>query len=537
MTTTQERRWLLFFALSILMITSIPYLVGYHRQGEDWRFSGFVFGVEDGNSYIAKMLGGAEGNWLFRTPYTVEKQKGFLAFIPYLLLGKLTAPPAQHEQLVSLFHIFRWLAGLALVFSTYSFFEFFIQKVWLRRWCTAIAVAGGGLGWLALTGLRTLWGERLPLEFYSPESFGFLAVLGIPHLAMARALLLWGLRGYLIAGESSQQTRFFRIRNGLTWLLVGFFQPLAIVSGWAVIGAHLALTAAWHIWKRQTASTPAWSAWRRFLKEFGFILLFSAPWVIYNYLSFRLDPYLAAWATQNLILSPPFGDYLLAYGVLLPLAFAGVYRLWGQSFWTGSFLIGWLILFPWLAYAPYPLQRRLPEGIWTALTLMALLPFTSLGKPGWKISLFLSSLFLVTIIILTGSLAAVWQPQEPLYRTADEVAAFEFLSTRAEEGQVVLAAFDTSNALPAWAPLNTLVGHGPESAHLAEIMPRVQLFFQSNTPAVVREKLLEEFDVCYVFYGPAERNLGDWDPQSSAKLSRIYAHGSYEIYQTGCLPR
>jgi len=79
-------------------VTMLPYLLGYASQGDAWRFTGFVFGVEDGNSYIAKMLSGSAGAWLFRTPYTPEAQRGVLAFLPYILLGKLASPPGLHEQ-------------------------------------------------------------------------------------------------------------------------------------------------------------------------------------------------------------------------------------------------------------------------------------------------------------------------------------------------------------------------------------------------------------------------------------------------------
>ena len=51
---------------------------------------GFIFAVEDGNSYIAKMLSGVQGAWLFRTPYTSMQQGGVL-----MLRGRyLQIPPA-----------------------------------------------------------------------------------------------------------------------------------------------------------------------------------------------------------------------------------------------------------------------------------------------------------------------------------------------------------------------------------------------------------------------------------------------------------
>ena len=122
----RERKPLLWLGLLILTITSLPYLAGYFRQDVAWRFSGFVLSVEDGNSYVAKMLRGAEGEWLFRTTFTAVEQKGFLAFLPYLLAGKLSSAPGQHEQLVALYHLFRWVAGFLAVLAAYDFAALFL---------------------------------------------------------------------------------------------------------------------------------------------------------------------------------------------------------------------------------------------------------------------------------------------------------------------------------------------------------------------------------------------------------------------------
>jgi hypothetical protein len=194
--TISERKWVNLFSLGFLVLTTLPYLMGFGLQGEQWRFTGYFLGVGDGNSYIAKMLSGTEGAWLFRTPYTAFPQNGFLAFFPYLLLGKLVAAPGEHEQLVALFQIFRWGGGWLMVYGSYRFFSFFFDAVAPRRLCTLLAVLGGGMGWLALAGLQGIWGDRIPLEFYSPETFGFLSFFTLPHLSAARGLLLLGLVRY-----------------------------------------------------------------------------------------------------------------------------------------------------------------------------------------------------------------------------------------------------------------------------------------------------------------------------------------------------
>ena len=315
----EERRWVMWVAVALLGVTSLPYLLAYQRSGDAWQFSGFVLGVDDGNSYIAKMLRGAEGDWLFRSPYSAEKQDGFLAFLPYLLLGKLTSQPGQHEQLVALFHLYRWVGGVALAFAVYFFASLFLEQRKQRQLAVLLALAGGGLGWLAMLGLGGLWGERVPLEFYSPESFGFLSLYSLPHLEVSRALLLAGLVAFLRPARDWLGWAL----PGLLWLALGFFQPLTIASGWAVLGMFLLVRGAACLAQMRKGDPGCHVEWRRDLLRATVTGAISLPWVVYNFAAFQIDPYLRGWSQQNIILSPPVWDYLLAYAVMLALGVIG----------------------------------------------------------------------------------------------------------------------------------------------------------------------------------------------------------------------
>ena len=198
--TNAERRWVFYFAVLVLLLTLLPYLIGFAVQGPDYRFTGFLIGVEDGNSYIAKMLAGSDGAWLFRTPYTPSPQQGVVMFLPYLLLGKLASSPGLHLQLVALYHLFRLAAGFLMIQASYDFLAFFVQDIRLRRFGLALVILGGGLGWILVLIGKDWWLGSLPLDFYSPETFGFLGLFGVPHLALARALLLWALLAYRAYG-------------------------------------------------------------------------------------------------------------------------------------------------------------------------------------------------------------------------------------------------------------------------------------------------------------------------------------------------
>ena len=526
MVKAQERRWVFGFAVVVLLITTVPYLLGFWMQAKEWVFTGFVFGVEDGNSYIAKMLSGSQGAWLFRTPYTAFPQSGFLAFLPYLLLGKLVAPPGAHEQLVALFHLFRWIAGIACILATYDFVGIFIEEVRLRRLATAVATIGGGLGWLSIAG------SRLPLELYSPESFGFLEIYGLPHLALGRALLLWGLVIFLKHFEDKSKNLTVILTCGILWLFLGLMQPLTVMIGWAILGAFLIVLAVVFFWRRKHGDQVDWSI----LKQGAFRLvglgLVSSPIVIYTAIKFLTDSFLIQWARQNIILSPPVIDYLLAYCLMIPFVVFGLKRLIKDRPVSVYLLIGWLILFPFLAYFPYNLQRRLPEGIWVAIAVLAVACLSAEVSPSLKkLRLVLYLSFLSPLILLMGTTMGLMKLSTPIYRPAAEIQAFNALSEKINPGQVVLAAYDTSNALPAWVPARTLIGHGPESIHLAEIQPEVEGFYQSSTSDQARLDLIQKFQIDYVFYGPEERALGDWSPDSFDRLSPVYQDGDWKIYR------
>ena len=184
-------------------------------------------------------------------------------------------------------------------------------------------------------------------------------------------------------------------------------------------------------------------------------------------------------------------------------------------------------------YAPYNLQRRLAEGVWVALVVLALkalddLPEEKRGRWPWVWALTFPS----TLILLVGGIMAIRVPSQPLFRPTAEIAAFQYLAQNAETDAVVLASRETGNPLPAWAPLQVVVGHGPETIHAEELLPRVEAFYQPGTPSEERLALLSEYHVDYVFYGPAERDLGNWNPSQAEYLTPVYQTDGYTIFAT-----
>ncbi|MHA1234927.1 MAG: hypothetical protein ACTSQL_07560, partial [Promethearchaeota archaeon] len=482
----QDRMKIVYFAIVVMIITTIPYLIGFASEGDAWKFSGFIIGVDDGNSYIAKMLSGANGDWLFRTPYSAETQKGLLVYAPYILLGKLASPPAQHDQLVVLYHGFRFVSGILAILAGYDFLSLFITKNKWRWWALIILALGGGGGWILVLIEKESFMGSLPLDFISPESFGYLSLLGLPHLVMARACFLWGFTIYL-----KKMPGYF---TGILWLLLGFLQPIYVVVAWTVVSMHLVLISVFTYRNKKKNWDETWNIIKDYIigAIWGFVI--STPLIIYTAISLFTDPFFRNWAEQNKLSSPHFLHYLIAYGIFIPFVIIGLLKLIGLDREKGYFLAGWLILLPVLVNAPVPPQRRLAEGIWAAIIISAISYFENRNRLRSLEILYLSFVFPSTLLILIGSIFAARTQSKPIFRPVSEIQAFEYLAENILPESVILSSYDSGNNLPAWANHRVVLGHGPETRNRYEVEDEIVLFFSPQASDDFRNEIINKYN-------------------------------------------
>ena len=496
--TRSEWRWVWIFAAAASVLLALPYLAAYNAQGDEWHFSGFLFGVQDGNSYIADMRQGADGAWLFRIPYTTEPQSGALLYLPFLLLGKLAGGAAIHEQLVALFHLARIAAGMAMLLAVYRFLAAFFESVALRRWGLVAAAFGGGFGWILVAQ------GGYPLEFTSPEAFGFLSLFGLPHLAAARALLLLSLAWFVSPAAEETPVRS-GVKIGLALTLGWFFQPLIVVAGWAVIGAFMGLLFVRARSRREGAPLSLKVPLIRALVA----AMITIPSLLYSALSFTLDPVLRQWSAQNTLPAPPVWDYLIAYSVLLLPALAGA---WLTRREDDRWLLpaGWMLAVPVLVYLPVSIQRRLAEGFWMALIVLALLfverKVADLNRR--PVFVFATGLLLPAAALFWGwACTTAVKPAAPVFLPQAEVRALLWLDANAKQGAVVLSGYDAGNALPAWTGLTAFIGHGPETLHNPEKLILVETVLDGGSADDERLAALTQSGADFVLVGSGEQSL------------------------------
>jgi hypothetical protein len=516
MRSSGETRWLWRFAVFTALLTTLPYLVAFARAGTEWEFTGFLLAVDDGNSYIAKMLSGTHGAWTFRTPYTTYPQGGlFGLFLPYLLLGKLAGGVELHLQLVALFHLFRIAGVLVYVFAVYDFLAVFTERVSARRLGTVLAAFGGGVGWLlVLAGQGNLFGD-LPLDFYSPEAFGFLGLFVLPHLAVGRALILWGFA--VLLGREPGSGLWTGLRAGLLWLAAGLFNPLAPAIALLVSGLYVLLL----VVRPGGAERPG------VVRNFGAAAMLALPPVIFNAGATLLDPFFREWSAQNTILSPHPLHYLAAYAIYLPWAYRGARRLLAGGGLPGRLPVIWVLAVPIMVYLPVNLQRRLAEGVFVALLALFVVGLDAVavrGRPPRHLVPLGVAAVLTTLLLLAGAGRTAWYPAEPAFRPAAETEAFGYLAEAAPPGSVVLAPVPVGNALPAFAPVRVVIGHGPESIGFERLRPQVEAFFEGRLTGPEAVGLLVEQGVDYVFWPGAV-------VPPAPGLEPLYVNGEVTIFE------
>lgn len=517
----QEWFWAIAWAIVILIITGLPYLYGATVSTSTNRFGGFVIGVEDGYSYLAKMRQGAAGDWLFHLAYTPEPHPGAPFFLYYILLGKgakllgLGMPVALHLS--------RVLTIPFGLLSFYAFTAYFTPQRVIRQVAYLLFAFSAGLGWLWLWLGQSMALGEMPVDLWVPDASFFLSALTFPHLPLAQGLLLWVVVATLRYLESGHW-RWWAVAAG-TGVLVSLIHPYTLPVLSTVIGFYLLYQVSRQNW-------PLWRSVGRLVLVIGPAL----PYLIYALLIFETNFAFQAWREQSLTLSPHPIHYLLGFGLLIPLVGLGLWQASRIDLNHRAFLYIWVLIIPLLLYVPIPLQRRFLDGYQAPLALLGgvglvwlitklrLRRFRRLALAGLLIPLTLTNLFL-----LMGGVAVAHSRQWPVFHSASQQAAFDWLAELAP-GEVVLAAYQTGNMLPAYAPVRVFVGHGPETVDSLAKQAALQRFFNGDDEAF-RRQLLRENGISYLFYGPAERDLGNFSPDHLNYLREVYDNGPVQIYR------
>jgi hypothetical protein len=533
--TPAEWRRVAVWSGIILILTSLPVAVGYLMPDNAYVFSGAAHHPEDVMSYLAKMRQGYEGAWAAQLPYAVESHPGIpFLYLFYTFLGHLARWTGLSLPL--LYHTARVACAAFLLWAAYRFIAFILPKPNWRWTAFLLATIASGFGvWVVLvTGSFTLGGIT-PIDLWPLDFYTFALLFLSPHQTLGVALFLVVLQSVVTYWETLEPR--WLILGAVAALVEGFIFPyMPLVYG-------LTLATAW-LWERR------WSRRAAPLRTAGaaiLVVMLPLPIVVNYWLGLRGHPAWISFSSQNLTLSPPIWHYVLGYGLVGVLALPGAWWAWRNGP-RGRLAVILVVVSLILAYLPANFQRRLVGGAHVPMCALA-----AAGFHGWLIPLwgrvrpvsgekldYRENLTRVGVVAFSaiGSLyvwlsvlISVLSYAPGIYIPADSAVGIRWLASGTSPDAAVLSAYTTGTVIPAYTGRRVFWGHALETPFLPRKTAEATQFFSAGTSDADRRAMLERYGITHVFYGPDERKMGDFEPESVDYLRPVFRHGAVTIYE------
>jgi len=539
-----EWRLVIFLVLVMIIITNLPLVYGWLITPPAKVFTGIHFAMpNDWFVYYSHLEQAAQGRWLFTDLFASEPHQPVLNtfWLPVGLFGRIF----QLAPIIT-FNLFKIFLTPILYFVAYLFLADLFSEVRQRQIGLLMFSFASGAG-IFLTHYFIVYPVNVavghfhwPMDLWLPEFSSFSTVSSSPHFIAALTLILFIF--LLTRLFLKTQKISYSFAAGFSSLLLLSFHPFQTLTIFGVTSIYFVSLA---LINRKII----WAYWRHLL----IMVLFSLPAVIYYFYLFQVDFVWRQKSWQNFTPTTPLGITLVSYGLLPWLAAAGWYFLVKNNYFKNInpenkwfFLTVWLVVQSLLIYAPVNWQRRMVMGLNFPLVIFSTIGLFSLNR--WlccrsgklaQVLFFRRLIFSVVGCLLVSSslfLFAVdlliYRNQSPLaYVDQSVIAAIQWFKT-IDSDKIIFNADDRGvNLIPAYAGRRVYVGHGVETPDYLAKQQAVTWFFSRNRSEMTEKSFLLKRQISYVFYGPLEKSLGSYDPESKAYLKKVYANNLVQIYQ------
>ncbi len=525
--------WALGLGFCVAGITALPYLWGQTSAPYGWHYLGFVYNPDDVNVHLSWIRQAAEGATFFRNEFTSEPHTGRFFSLFMLGLGRLAA--LLHIGPYAVWAAARVVWAVLLVLALWAVTVPLTQRPRVRRLAVLTVVLSSGLGWLSVALGWSLDPVDLEPDRVMPEAITFLSLYLNPLFSSSMALLLGAMA---LGGAALRRLRWdWAVAAGLLGVL------LANQHTYDVIPLALTLLA----WTLDLSRRDGWPRAR--WGVLGVIALLCLPAVYYQYQLIQNDALYAAKA-NTITATPSLPTMLVSYGLILPLAAIGGWRMVRRDRWLGRLLVWWAML-QWVCiYLPtslFPFQRKMIEGLHIPLALLAGLGLAWLARtlPRWLaarrlpaeaeatsgpearravvararrwvvplatvglLTLVPSNLLFVlsTFDNLSGnneSKAAVLMP--PFSLPDPDLAALDWLPAHSADDAVVLCLPYVGNYVPGRIGRTVFVGHWAETINYVEKLGQYRAFINPAGDPAEKTAWLRDMGIDYVFVGTYEQ--------------------------------
>jgi hypothetical protein len=539
----QEWRFVWAIIVAVLVLTSLPYLYGYLSSPPDRQFMGLMLDVPDHGQYLSWWRG-FQSSLLISNKLTPEANEPFFFNLLWWVLAQISRWTGLGYAPV--YQAFRWIAGGSFLWVAYRLMAQFLPDVSQRRTAFLLVTFSSGLGWVLVVLKYTLSkGELLfPLDVYIAEGNSFLCILGYPHFAFAAAFIALTFE-FIWRGWKEEQTKYMVIA-GVLALLLGWMHAYDLLLIYGIMGTFALLV--W--WKRRAFP------WRLF---WGGVIVFalSCSGAIYSVVLTTVDPLweevLAQFANAGVYTpSPP--HLVILFGFSLIVAAATWVGLAWRKRWSEEnlFVMGWFLAGAVLNYIPTDFQIHLLNSWQIPMMILVtkgLYEFIAPVIAQWKFRIWNLEFGIgdraKRLIVVAFALAVLptnvylwaWRFVDlerhnyPFYLHRDDVAALDWLRENTSPDDVVLCSLTVGQYVPALSGNTAFLAHWAQTVDFYDKRNRVARFFDAAAPDEERAETVRAFGVGYVLRGPAERELGDYDPAIAPWLVLTFSRPQVDVYR------
>jgi len=525
-----RNEWLLVLGIAagVMILTLLPYIKAVQMASAGEYFCGFLWGVDEGNVYLAWLRQAAAGRWLLANQYTIAPQNPHFFNIFLIVLGRFSALTGLAPIVV--FHLARFLGGMFLLGAFYLLVAEITASRRIRLAAVLMAALSSGLGWIVYLQAKMsdlplgAWDGLRPMDVAygwqaQPEAVTFLSLLLNPLFVTSMGLLClvfrYGLRAARAPGLRSA------LASGMLLLILGNIHTYDVLIVYLVLFV-------WFVF----VAVQGTITWRTAASRYAVIALLGLPGPRWAHYTMRLDPAYSQKAATPTSSAMPW-DYAIGYGLVFVLALVGavvIIRLRkitsGQARTKFSrellFPIVWAAFGFGLLYLPVSFQRKLIEGLHLPLCLLAAVALVELHRRlANRVSL---ALLLTVFLLLTvpsnvlfladcfdhlsvNNVDLLRYLMPPAYLSKTEKTALKWLDANAPDGAIVLSSSLTGSHIPAHTPCRVVAGHWAETLNFGEMLQLVGYFYWPGREPLVRRQILRRTGADFVYYGPQEQLL------------------------------
>ena len=532
----KRQGFVLFFAALCIVSAAffesyLPYYFADHNKPPSASFLGQVAHTADHNMYFSFIRQAYDGNILFNNRLTATPNQGAFVNLQFLAVGRVMR--LFHLSANAVYQLWRLAAVCFLVFGFTLLSLVALPTLSKRLASLCVFIFCSGFGTFIFLAARSGFVSSKTALRLAPDLWSgllpFPQLMLNPHFSLPHGLMLIGGALFLMA-EMRNQSPWLYVASGAVFLGNGFVRPYDLISLAVVIPAFIAIEAI------------RGSDWRSSALR-AIPLAMSLPALAYSIWLFKFHPIFKYWSQQghNISFMPSPQIQMFAYGSIGLLAMARLLQFRSNPLsLVERFLLVWFVgifacvhlgsLIPALGFSP---QNAIP--LFAPLVVLAF--SLRLHLRPLRRGLFLSG---VAALLVIGNLGGVAYSSKPFmdgrdahkyYATADEIAAMDWLDKNLQPGAVVLALPPVAGRVSKYTSASSLVGHYSVTPKYNSTMARVRRVLTAHEFTPSEWRRLRDLGADYLFFGPQERRLDGFDPNTASGLAQVFAQGDVAIYK------